>query len=162
MAPNIGTKRPTVANLFGSACLIHTMVATAVRSTKGCAKASDPIQCANAYNHACEASKRAKANRRIGTRQTFQQATNKLATRSRGWNKTRTKTPVSVNAGLSNDIGGSGTFGEKCLGRATIKKGVAIKEKKNRWKREQGKEIALFFELDIKYQARDTVGRTRE
>src|SRR5260221_12194644 len=105
MAPNIGTKRPTVANLFGSACLIHTMVATAVRSTKGCAKASDPIQCANAYNHACEPSKRAKANRRIGTRQTFQQATNKLATRSRWWNKTRTKTPGSVDAGLSNDIG---------------------------------------------------------
>src|SRR2546430_16073336 len=108
MAPSIGRKRPTVANLFGSACLIHTTVATAVRSTKGCAKASVPIQFANAYNHACEASKRAKANRVIGTRQTFQQATNKVATRSRCWNKTRAKTPVSVNAGLSNDVGGGG------------------------------------------------------
>src|SRR5258708_8009997 len=113
MAPNIGTKRPTVANLFGPACLIHTTVATAVKSTKGCAKASVPIQCANAYNHACEASKRAKANRVVGTRQTFQQATNKLATRSRCWNKTRAKTPVSVNAGLSNDVGGVGLSAKK-------------------------------------------------
>src|SRR5258708_11292925 len=130
MAPNIGTKRPTVANLFGSACLIHTMVATAVRSRKGCAKASDPIQCANAYSHACEASKRAKANRRIGTRQTFQQATNKLATRSRCWNKTRTKTPVSVNAGLSNDIGGAGLARKKIKERKSNSMGGEEREKK--------------------------------
>src|ERR1700730_16297461 len=130
MAPNIGTKRPTVANLFGSACLIHTMVATAVRSTKGCAKASVPIQCANAYNHACEASKRAKANRVIGTRQNFQQATNKLATRSRCWNKTRAKTPVSVNAGLSNDVGGAGLPEKNLEARTPMGKGVRARKQK--------------------------------
>src|SRR5260221_8379766 len=129
MAPNIGTKKPTVANLFGSACLIHTMAATAVRSTKGCAKASDPIQCANAYNHACEASKRVIANRRIGMRQTFQQATNKLATRSSCWNKTRTKTPVSVNAGLSNDIGGAGLPGKKSSSGSPKRKGGHARKK---------------------------------